>query len=90
MPQLKISLDSNKAHVQPSNFFFKRSLSFLVSSVVENLPPNAGDAGSIPGSGRPSLEEEMATHSNILAWRPSWIEEPSRLQSMGSQRVGHD
>ena len=36
------------------------------------------------------LEEEMATHSPILAWRIPWIEEPGRLQSMGSQRVGHD
>ena len=32
----------------------------------------------------------MATHSSILAWRTSWTEEPGRLQSMGSQRVGHD
>ena len=32
----------------------------------------------------------MATHSNILAWRISWTEEPSGLQSMGSQRDGHD
>ena len=36
------------------------------------------------------LEKEMATHSNILAWRIPWTEEPGRLQSMGSQRVGHD
>ena len=36
------------------------------------------------------LEKEMATHSTILAWRISWTEEPSRLQSTGSQRVGHD
>ena len=36
------------------------------------------------------LEEEMATHSNTLAWKIPWTEEPGRLQSMGSQRVGHD
>ena len=36
------------------------------------------------------LEKEMATHPNILAWRIPWTEEPGRLQSMGSQRVGHD
>ena len=36
------------------------------------------------------LEKEMATHSSILAWRVPWREEPGRLQSMGSQRVGHD
>ena len=37
-----------------------------------------------------TLEKEMATHSSILAWRIPWTEEPSRLQSMGSQRVRHD
>ena len=36
------------------------------------------------------LEKGMATHSSILAWRIQWAEEPGRLQSMGSQRVGHD
>ena len=36
------------------------------------------------------LEEEMATHSSILAWKIPWTEEPGRLQSMGSQRAGHD
>ena len=51
--------------------------------VVKNLPATAGDVrdlGSIPGSGR-SLEEGMATHSSILAWRIPWTEEPGRLQS---------
>ena len=55
---------------------------------------NAQDQGSIPGERR-SLEKEMATHSNILAWKILvWkiprTEEPGRLQSMGSQRVGHN
>ena len=36
------------------------------------------------------LEKEMATHSSTLAWRIPWTEEPGGLQSMGSQRVGHD
>ena len=36
------------------------------------------------------LEKEMATHSSTLAWKISWTEEPGRLQSMGSQRVGHN
>ena len=36
------------------------------------------------------LEKGMATHSNILAWRILWTKELGRLQSMGSQRVGHD
>ena len=50
---------------------------------------NAGDLSLIPGSGRDPLEKEMATHSSILAWKISWME-PGRLQSMGSQRVGHN
>ena len=36
------------------------------------------------------LEKGIATHSSILAWRIPWTEEPDELQSMGSQRVGHD
>ena len=36
------------------------------------------------------LEKEVATHSSIFAWNTPWTEEPNRLQSMGSQRVGHD
>ena len=50
---------------------------------------NVGDPSSIPGREDPP-EKEMATHSSILAWRIPWTEEPGRLQSMGSQRVGHD
>ena len=45
----------------------------------------------VPSLGREDpLEKEMATHSNILAWRIPWTEEPGGLQSIGSQRVGHD
>ena len=36
------------------------------------------------------LEKDITTHSSILAWKISWMVEPGRLQSMGSQRVGHD
>ena len=36
------------------------------------------------------LEKEMATHSSILAWKIPWMEEPGRLQPMGSKRVRHD
>ena len=60
--------------------------------MVQHLSTNggkAGDVGSIPGSGR-SLEEEMAPHSSILAWRIPRTEEPGGLQSMGLQRVRHD
>ena len=46
------------------------------------------DTGSSLGQGDP-LEEEMATHSSILAWKILWTEEPSGLQSIGLQRFGH-
>ena len=57
--------------------------------MVKNLPASAGDATLIPGLGR-SPGKEMATHSNILAWRNPWTEEPGRIQSMGLQRVRYN
>ena len=50
---------------------------------------NAGDQVQSLGEEDP-LEKDMATHSSILAWRTPWTEEPDGLQSIGSQRVGHD
>ena len=50
---------------------------------------NEGDLGSIPGS-EDTLEKEMTIHSSAIAWKIPWTEEPGRLQSMGSQRVGHN
>ena len=64
-------------------------MGFPGSSDGKQSACNAGDRGSIPGSGG-SLEKGMATHSSILAWRSPCIEEPGGLQPMGSQRVGHD
>ena len=58
----------------------------------KNLPANAGDVGdmgSIPEWVKP-LEEDLATHSSILAWRIPWTEEPAGLQSLELQRVGHN
>ena len=46
--------------------------------------------GSNPWIRKDLLEQGTTTHSSILAWRISWTEEPGGLQSMGSQRVGHD
>ena len=66
--------------------------SFPGGSVVKNPLNNAGDTGDsglIPGPGS-SLEEEMATHSSILAWKIPWTGEPGGLLSMGLQRVGYD
>ena len=50
--------------------------------MVKNLPANDGDAGRSLGR-EDALEEEMATHSSILAWKSPWTEEPGGLQSMG-------
>ena len=61
---------------------------FPGGSEVKASACNAGDPGSIPGREDP-LEKEMVTHSSILAWRIPWTEEPGRLQSTGSKRVGH-
>ena len=60
--------------------------------MVKTPPANTGDirdVGSILGWKDP-LEQGMATHSSIVAWRVPWTEEPGGLQSTGSQREGHD
>ena len=61
----------------------------LVAQTVKNLPA-VQETRIRSLSWEDPLEKEMATHSSILAWRISWTEEPGRLQSMRSQRVGHD
>ena len=58
-------------------------LDFPGGSAVKNLPANAGDMGSIPGSGRSPVEEN-GNQSSILAWEIPWTEEPGQLQSRGS------
>ena len=61
--------------------------------MVKSPLANAGevrDAGSVSGSGRFPLEEGMATHSSILAWRIPGTKEPGGLPSMGSHSIGHD
>ena len=65
-------------------------MGFPGGSVVKNLPANAGDIKTrVSSLGREDpVEEGMAAHSSILAWRIPWTEEPGGLQSMGSQRVG--
>ena len=57
--------------------------------MVKNLPAKQEMQVSYLGGENP-VEEEMAIHSSILAWKIPWTDEPGRLQSMGSQRVGHD
>ena len=62
---------------------------FPVGSDSKESAYNAGDPNWIQSLGQEdTLEKEMATHFNILAWE--WSEKPGRLQSMGLQRVGHD
>ena len=63
--------------------------SSLIAQLVKNLP--AVQETRVLSLGREELlEKEMAPHSSILAWEIPWMEEPGGLQSMGSQRVGHD
>ena len=61
----------------------------LVAQMLKHLPAMWGTWVRSLGQEDP-LEKEMATHSSIPAWRIPWMEEPGRLQSTGSQRVGHD
>ena len=61
----------------------------LVAQMVKGLPAIQETWVRSLG-GEDPLEEDIATHSSILAWRISWTKKPGRLQSMGLQRVGHD
>jgi len=71
------------------NLFIIYLWASLVAQRLKRLPPMWETWVRSVGQEDP-LEKEMATHSSILAWRIPWMEEPDRLQSMGSQRVGHD
>ena len=68
------------------------SLAPLLAQLVKNLPVNAGDTRDEVQylDWEDSLEMEIATHSSILAWEIPWTEQPDRLQSKRSQRIGHD
>ena len=65
------------------------SLLSIVAQMVKHLPAMRETGVQFLGWEDP-LEKEMAIHSSTLAWKIPWTEEPDRLQSMGSQRVGHD
>ena len=64
----------------------------MIKKKKKNPPANAVDVKmQVRSLGREdALEEGMATHFSILAWRIPWTEEPGRLQSTGSHRVGHN
>ena len=66
----------------------KQNQGFPGGSVEINLLATAEDTHSISGLGRP--QEEMTTHYRVLTWKIPWTEKSRRLQSMGSQRTGHD
>ena len=61
----------------------------LVAQTVERLS-TMQETGVRSLGWEDPLEKEMAIHSSTIAWKIPWTEEPGRLQSMGSQRVGHD
>ena len=61
----------------------------LVAQIVNNLP-EMQEIRVLTLGQEDLLEKEMATYSSILAWKIPWMKEPGGLQSMGSQRVGHD
>ena len=61
----------------------------LMAQMVKNLP-TLREAWVRSLGWEDPLEKRMATHSSILAWRIPWTEEPGGIQSMGSQRVGHN
>ena len=73
--------------IQGSVFALQESVSPVVSPL---FLPQCGRPGFDPWVGMTPLEKEMATHSSTLAWKIPWTEEPGRLQSMWSQRVGPD
>ena len=58
--------------------------------MIKNPSAYARDIRVRSPGGEDTLEEGIATHSSILAWRIPWAEEPGGIQSMGSQRVRHD
>ena len=65
------------------------SLPSLVAQTVKNLPAMQETWALSLGREDP-MEKGMATHSNTLAWRSPWTEEPGTLQSLGPKRIGHE
>ena len=72
------------------HYYLLKSIVYsLVAQSVKNLPA-VWETWVGSRDQEDPLEKEMATHSSILAWNISWTQEPGGLQSMGSERVGHD
>ena len=83
-PEIKLESPALQADASPTELWAS-----LVAQIVTHLPAVQETQVQSLG-GEDPLEKEIATHSSILGWRISWTEEPGGLQSMGSQRVGHD
>ena len=84
----------NEAEVDVLEFFYfyynpMDVVASLVAQMVKCLPAMWETLVRVLGQEDP-LEKEMAIHSSTVAWKILWTEKPDRLQSMGSQRVGHD
>ena len=79
MDSITDSVDKNLSKLQTS----------LVAQMVKRLPAMLETWVRSLGRKDP-LGQEMATHSSTLAWKITWMEERSRLQSMGSQKAGHN
>ena len=80
-------IKENKKNMKNASVLFIRAS--LIAQTVKRLPTMRETRVRSLGREDP-LEKEMATHSSILAWKIPWTEDPGRLQSMGSQTVGHD
>ena len=76
-------------HLQLHKTHDNRPRESLLAQTVKNLPA-IQEMWILSLGGEDPLEDEMATHSNILAWRILWSERPGRLRSVESQRVGHN
>ena len=80
---------SNFTHLMNKTAIRLLNKSSLVTQTVNSLPA-VWEIWVQPLGREDPLEKETATHSSIVAWRIPWTEEPGKLQSMVSQRVGHD
>ena len=87
MKSFTISL--NDLSTSAVSLHYSLTVASLVAQLVKNLPAMQETRVRSWGLEDP-LEKEIASHSSILAWKISWAEEPGGLQSMGSQKVGHD
>ena len=88
LPYSLTSLVAQLAHCRVS-YHLKFILTSLVAQMVKRLPTMQETQVRALGW-EDTLEKEMTIQSSTIAWKIPWTEEPGRLQSMGSQRVGHD